>query len=99
MVGQFKLTRMTVIWSTSRKHEQGKKRDTIAPLTIALEIDPTRRSSRLCVMHMYLLRTLLIQISKTKLLVKMASEQESQTIVSYILNLFISKIFMRKEER
>ena len=25
MIGQFKLTRMTVIWPTSRKCEQGKK--------------------------------------------------------------------------
>ena len=35
MIGQFKLTRMTVIWATSRKREQGKKKGTIAPLTIA----------------------------------------------------------------
>ena len=90
MIGHFKLTCMTVIWPTSQKREQGKKRGTIAPLTIALEIDPTRRR-----MYVYLLYTLSIQISKTKFLVKMTSEQESLTIVSYILNLFISKIFMR----
>ena len=46
-------------------------------------------------MYVYLPRTLSIQISKTKLLVKMASEQERLTIVCYILNLFICKIFMR----
>ena len=75
-------------------------------------------------MYVYLLRTLSIQIAKTKLLVKMASESGrianmtedlleiidnkdfkqtkavieksvSLTIVSYILNLFISKILMR----
>ena len=90
MIGQFKLTCMTVIWPTSRK-----KRGTIAPLTIALEIDPTQRSSRSCVMYIYLPHTLSIQISKTKLLVKMVSEQERLTIVCYILNLFICKIFMR----
>ena len=87
---------MTVIWPTSWKHEQGKKRGTIAPVTIALEIDLTRRSSRSCVVYVYLLRTLSIQIAKTnlKLLVKMASEQERLTI-SYILNLLICKIFIR----
>ena len=74
MIGQFKLTRMTEIWPTSRKREQGKKNGTIAPLTIAKEIDPTRRSSRSCVMYVYLLRTLLIHISKTKLLVRKESE-------------------------
>ena len=46
----------------------------IAPLTIAQEIDPTRRSSRSNVMYVYLLRTLSIQIFKTKLMVKMPSE-------------------------
>ena len=90
---------MTVIWPTSWKHDQGKKRGTIAPLTIALEfeIDLTRQSSRSCVMYVYLLCTLSIQIAKTnlKLLVKMASEQERLTIVCYILNLLICKIFMR----
>ena len=76
MIGQFKLTRMTVIWPTSRKREQGKKEGyyRFAPLTITWEIDPTRGSSRSCVMYVYLLRTLSIHISKTKLLVKMASE-------------------------
>ena len=31
MIGQFRLTRMTVIWSTLQKREQGKKKGTIAP--------------------------------------------------------------------
>ena len=35
MIDQFKLKRMTVIWPTSRKREQGIKKGTIAPLTIA----------------------------------------------------------------
>ena len=35
MIDQFKLTSMTVIWPTSQKREQGKKKGTIAPLTIA----------------------------------------------------------------
>ena len=97
MIGQFKLMRMTVIWPTSPKLRAGKKEGTIAPLTIALEIDPTRQSSRSCVVYVYLLHTLLIQISKTnlKLLVKMASKHERLTIVCYILNFFICKIFMR----
>ena len=34
MIGQFKLTRMPVIWPTSRKREQEKYKGTIAPLTI-----------------------------------------------------------------
>ena len=35
MIGQFKLTRMTVIWPTLQKGEQGKNKGTTAPLTIA----------------------------------------------------------------
>ena len=65
---------MTVIRPTSRKRQHRKKKGTIAPLTIAYEIDPTWWSSRSCVMFVYLLCTLSIRISKTKLLVKMASE-------------------------
>ena len=34
MIDQFKLKHMTVIWPTSRKCKQGKKKGTIAPLTI-----------------------------------------------------------------
>ena len=33
MISQIKLTRITVIWPTSRKCEQGKKQGTVAPLT------------------------------------------------------------------
>ena len=72
MIGQIKLTHMTVIWPISRKCKHGKIVCYRTPDT--WEIDPTRQSSRSCVMYVNLLRSLSIQISKTKLLVKMVSE-------------------------
>ena len=58
MIGQFKLTCMTVIWPTSRKREQGNKKSTIANLTIAEEIDPHSEVPRSCVMYICLLCTI-----------------------------------------
>ena len=83
MIGQFKLMRMTVIWPTSRKREQGKKRGTIAPLTIALVFE-----GRALCMSIYFVVYRFKSPRGLKLLVKMASEQERLTIVCYILNLF-----------
>ena len=72
MIGQFKLLRMTVIWPTSRKRKQGKKKGRYRlgnrPHTANLKVVRISRP------YVYLLPSLSIQISKTKLLIKIASE-------------------------
>ena len=67
MIGQFKLTRMTVIWPTSRKREQEKRR-------VLSHLWLSHRKSTSHEVRASIYCTLSIQISKTKLLVNMASE-------------------------
>ena len=72
MIGHLKLIRMTVIWPTSRKREQGKEgyyRIGNRPHTAKFKAVHNVQT-----MYFYLLRTLSIQIPKTKLLVNMSSE-------------------------
>ena len=70
MIGQFKLTHMTLIWPTSQKREQGKKEGYYR--TADYRIRNRLHTAKLKVVRnvRYLLCTLLIQISKTKLVVK-----------------------------